>query len=869
MEKSLIEEPDIDLLELFDEISDEAATEKLAIPPINKMVYYWTRKPLIVGRAVALMSTLKDIELVREFLGLGSDSQARAYTRMPNKDVYKEKLGMDPSKIKVLDPFGGGGNLIYTAKRLGLDCTCSDYNPLAHLLQRAVLEFPVKYGKKNKLKLDFEKYSNKVIKMTFKELKNFYKKDNLVYYWSRCIKCPHCSQRIPLVNNMWLANNSSKKIAMKFHVTKDNNFITEIIENATNEDGNKYTVKQSKAICIKCKNGIDRDEVKKSIINENDHELNAIKIQEGTKRKCVAATDVDRKLFKNASNYFSSKQEEYEKMGLIPNDKIRPSHRDKLSRFEIMKWSEYFNNRQILTLTTLLKNIRAMCNEIEKDCGKEYAGVMSVYLAFLLAQHATYNSMGVSNNSGRPGNSLSMRMPPFLYSYAEVNSFVKAAGSLENMAKNITDAINFVIKNNEKCRVEMSSVTKLDQKYDLIITDPPYGWDVQYGETSDFLYVWIHRCIKKYYEELPQLAPLDEDFCVSLKRFENKDLAFEFFNEGFKKSFQSINKALKDDGLLVVFFAHSGIDAWNTLLESIRSAKLRIVSSYAIHTESKGNPMARNKTAFLSSIIITCRKITEEKTAYIENILPDTEDRIKEMIRNIYSDKFLTLPITDLMIMVYGQVLEVCTSFTELKTYSKGEKPDLQTVIKNSQEYILKEIIMKLTGKGMNLVDPKLSFFLLTRIFYGGKISSDDAIKISKVSTMDKKTLESQGVVKNADGVTQLVPLHLTHISLEDIDLDAVDTYDQLCYICKICSESGVGHVRNLISQGSAKLKLQDLKDTVSLLVKSGQLQRSKGRTLQKDEKDELKILETVADMWGISGTSGKTTKESMDVFMK
>ena len=84
MKKSLIEKPTVELLELFDEISSEAAKEKLAIPPINKMVYYWTRKPLIVGRMVALTSTLNDIKSVRELLGFNNIE--RAYKRVSQHD---------------------------------------------------------------------------------------------------------------------------------------------------------------------------------------------------------------------------------------------------------------------------------------------------------------------------------------------------------------------------------------------------------------------------------------------------------------------------------------------------------------------------------------------------------------------------------------------------------------------------------------------------------------------------------------------------------------------------------------------------------------------------------------------------------------
>jgi len=90
MKKSLIEEPTIELLELFDKLSEEARKEKQAIPPINKMIYWWTRKPLIVGRAVVLASTLNNIEDVRNLLHLGREKLA--YTYAPDVGVYKKKL---------------------------------------------------------------------------------------------------------------------------------------------------------------------------------------------------------------------------------------------------------------------------------------------------------------------------------------------------------------------------------------------------------------------------------------------------------------------------------------------------------------------------------------------------------------------------------------------------------------------------------------------------------------------------------------------------------------------------------------------------------------------------------------------------------
>ena len=67
------------------------------------------------------------------------------------------------------------------------------------------------------------------------------------------------------------------------------------------------------------------------------------------------------------------------------------------------------------------------------------------------------------------------------------------------------------------------------------------------------------------------------------------------------------------------------------------------------------------------------------------------------MITQIPDEKLLTLPITDLLIMVYGKVLEACTQHTVLKSYEKEFTPDFETLIKDASSFIMKELVGKLT----------------------------------------------------------------------------------------------------------------------------------------------------------------------------
>ena len=118
-------------------------------------------------------------------------------------------------------------------------------------------------------------------------------------------------------------------------------------------------------------------------------------------------------------------------------------------------------------------------------------------------------------------------------------------------------------------------------------------------------------------------------------------------------------------------------------------------------------------------------------------------------------------------------------------------------------------------------------------------------------------------MLSKVGGVINLTPLHKSNLKINPMELDKFDIYQQLSYLCKICDESGVGKIKNIITQSSKKLNMDDLKKIVSLLIKSFRLRLSKNKTISNTEKEELKILETISDIWG-----GVSSKDTLDNFV-
>src|SRR5437762_291687 len=123
---------------------------------------WWARRPLATCRAVLFASliddpsehpeefpTEKDQELERdrlfrliEALVKWENSNNKEVLAKVHAEIQKSTGGNPPP---VLDPFAGGGSIPLEAQRLGLEAHASDLNPVAVLINKALIEIPPKF----------------------------------------------------------------------------------------------------------------------------------------------------------------------------------------------------------------------------------------------------------------------------------------------------------------------------------------------------------------------------------------------------------------------------------------------------------------------------------------------------------------------------------------------------------------------------------------------------------------------------------------------------------------------------------------------------------------------------------------------------
>ncbi|MEM2857044.1 MAG: DUF1156 domain-containing protein [Candidatus Nitrosocaldaceae archaeon] len=923
----IIEKANIDLLDIFDKVSEEAKKEKNAIPPINKICYWWTRKPMIVSRAMVLASTLSAEQISSSNSnssnnkssgsngssgGSSNDSNSnviyihlqinkdngvgRAYTKKPDIQAYKRLLGKDPSTIKVLDCFAGGGNIIFEAARWNLSCYALDYNPVAYLIKKATLEYPRRYN--SRLADDVEHYGKEVIKRVNEELNDYYyyhhpdnaKRRRLTYLYAWCIICPYCKQRVPLLNHMWLANTDKKKIGLKIRPDSDdnskgnsngsNNFSVRIVNDIDRNEGEKFTHRKDKVICIRCRNTIDYEQMTSDIAKRKDYEMLAV-VVEGIKGKDYMLVDEkDRQALKRAEEKLKKHWTEFDDEGLIPNEEMGGAL-FRLKNYGFTRWYEIYNPRQLLLMVTLLKHVRNIAKEIECKHGREYAKVITTYLALLIAKHVDYNCNCIGWNvvAEKIFDALAMRSPRFIYNFAEVNPFEETSGSLYSMLENIVSAIKFANKalnTSNTITIHNASALHLskyfsENYFDLIITDPPYLDDVVYGEVSEFFYVWLYRALKDCYPELPTRVPIDDDIVLAKERFDgDRERAMKFYKTKLGQAFKEMYKVLKDNGLAVIFFAHSSTEAWKLLLEILMEAKFQVKQSYAIHTERTGNLLARNKASFMSSICIACRKLpqTYKKEEYYEKIRSDIENKIKGLINHIPIDRLFSSSTTDLILMMFGKALEEITQYTSIKSYKAGFKFDSSTILDSARSSIVKLLLERIIEVEPEALGREISSYLLFRIFYNGSLNADETLLLVKALNTDIDSLIKKEVIIRNKSIISLLPFYKCKriISKRDDEIDANNLHEQLIYIEHIAQEKGARYVNRLFQLPNFN-KLQ-LEKIITILIHRYKI-KNNVKKLSDDEKKEYEILQSIMDV--IRSTYGRTTSElgNLDKYMR
>lgn len=657
---------------------------------------WWARRPLAAARAVIFAQMVDD---PLEKYGENPTPQQRSAATKERRRLFalieelvkwentnnEEVLERARAEIRKScpeglpafhDPFAGGGALPLEAQRLGLESYASDLNPVAVMINKAMIEIPPKFAgrvpvgpipegevflatknaKDTKdafwpgatgLAEDVRRYGYWMREEAKKRIGHLYpqveitkemaaKRPDLKQYvgqkltviawlWARTVKSPnpmYSHVDVPLVSSFVLSSKKGKEVWIK-PVVEGDKWHFEVCVGAPPkgaEDGNKHTVSRSAVSfdCIVSGSPISGDYIKEEgVAGRMDARMMAI-VCEGARGRV----------------YLPPQDEDIE----VPEPRWKPTGRLPARRitggtcvpYGLDEWWKLFTKRQLVALNTLSEFVCETREKVMKDCGDvEYANAVATYLAFAVDRTVDRGSAicswdrspkmeALRNTFGRQ--SISMT-----WDFAEGNPFSASSGNLTNNIEWVVDSIVNFPANVYGRALQADAQHQTISQNKLISTDPPYYDNISYADLADFFYVWMRRSLKDIYPDLlsTMATPKDEELVATPYKHGGREKAEAFFLDGMTTVMANLANSSNGAFPVTIYYAFKQSDTndggtrnagWETFLEAVMRAGFAITGTWPMRTELANRMIGKDANALASSVVLVCRKRAEDAT---------------------------------------------------------------------------------------------------------------------------------------------------------------------------------------------------------------------------------------------------------------
>ncbi len=732
----------------INEISKGGAAEKnKKNNRINNLHRWWAAKPTTVSRITAYAALvdppIEDHEkMILDMCDYNDTTRPdRIAVRDAARKRIKEKWENPP---KVLDSFGGTGALPFSAAWLGCESYSMDYNPVAVLIQKCALEYPPKYGPS--LKDDVTQYAKKIGDMLKKRTAQYHpSSDHYGYIWCRTIQCK-CGYTIPLMHNYIL----SKRRGTYFRPVAQKGKIKFTIHDQG--DVPPPQVGGNRAICVKCGRPYTNLEIR-DMTWDHGSEMMCVAVsvpKHGKGRQYRPINKKDHTLYELSTAQLEEHRARFrEKYDIDPIPDLaiptpdgqefrpdRPSwHVLRIVTFGHTRWSQLFNNRQLLCMVILLEILRETEQDVIAQHGYERGTAIMTYLGLIMDKVLErYCRLAPQHNKDEYVIScFGIQTLGNTWDYVEVPPHITWGNSI----RSVLEGMNAALSNNVQCNVRRASATNIphpSNTFDAICTDPPYYDSMQYSYTADFFYVWLKRSIGHLHKDLFRGTHTPKDNEV----IETKSLAKRLtpdcvvrdsdgYLELMSRSLHEMHRVLKPSGILVLVYAHKTTDGWETLIKSILNVGFTITAAWPVDTEYTFRWKSKDTASLASSIYMVARKWERKPAAEWRTVQREFREHTCAIL-----DKLIKANITgsDFYIAAIGSALEIFGKYKTVRMIDGTEINVgfiLDEIRKLCSEFIVKTLT---TGRGGN-IDALTKLYIVWRWAYGTqKVHFDIARKL-------------------------------------------------------------------------------------------------------------------------------------------
>ncbi len=669
---------------------------------------WWARRPLAAARAVLFAQLVDDpsshpsrfpteesqraererLHGIIERLVVWENTRDRGLLAEAHAEILNSTGGNPPP---ILDPFAGGGTIPLEAQRLGLEAHASDLNPVAVLINKALIEIPPKFVGRppvypgladsrlggwesaTGLGADVRAYGQWMRDEAHCRIGTHYPQATLddgtratviAWIWARTVTCPNpaCGIDMPLVRSWWLAKKRGKEAWVQPIVGVDprhptgKRVVFEIRHGTTgapspDQDG---TVGRRGARCIACGTGVPLAYIRTEGRGRRMAQQLVSIVADGPRGRAylppddkhVAAAEVD-----------PPAEPPQGSLGYYPRDIKAPT-------YGLTEFSDLFTDRQLVALTTFSDLVVEAREHVLRDAlamgtpagdrlasggvdAEAYADAVGTYLGLGVSRLADIaNALARwENTKTQVRNLFSRQAIPMVWDFAETTPFGNAAGSYLVSLGSLVKAI--VVAGTTPPDVAQCDASTRDYTDALVSTDPPYYDNIGYSDLSDFFYVWLRRSLRDVYPDLlsTMLVPKAEELVANPYRHDGQDGAKEFFEGGFRRVFARARQTAFPDYPITVYYAFKQSDAgddgtastgWETLLEGMICSGWAITATWPMRSELSNRMLSQGRNALASSIVLALRpRPGDAPTTDRRGLIAALHDELPDALRKL------------------------------------------------------------------------------------------------------------------------------------------------------------------------------------------------------------------------------------------
>jgi putative DNA methylase len=484
-----------------------------------------------------------------------------------NRDHPRAVELFNPDKLPAFhDPFAGGGSLPLEAQRLGLEAYASDLNPVAVLINKAMIEIPPKFAGRSPVNPESRKmltptgwqgasglaedvryYGQWMRDEAEKSIGHLYpqievtaamvkerpdlkaylgkKLTVIAWLWARTVKSPNpafANVDVPLATTFMLSTKAGKEAYVEPIIAAGDYRFAVKVGKPRDADAAKLGTSGGKRSAFRC------------LMSDVPVTYEYIR-QEGKAKRMGARLMTIVAKGERGREYLAPTPE-MEDIAITARPTWRPdatlpvNPRDfKTPNYGLTTFADLFTSRQLVALTTFSDQIQAARDLVQRDAliaglpdpsadsgqagrtlsdggtgATAYSEALGMYLGFCVDKMADTNTCLCSWQVDPPRlrATFGRQALPMVWDYAEANIFGDAAGDFGRCVQSLTEVLDRQSLAGQGHAQQQDAQALAVQVPCVFSTDPPYYDNIGYADLSDFFYVWLRRSLRPIFPDL-------------------------------------------------------------------------------------------------------------------------------------------------------------------------------------------------------------------------------------------------------------------------------------------------------------------------------------------------------------------------------